>query len=85
MLDIKWGHLDFPRVILQAQMGRLHSTCLWLISRVVSSGRVLQEPAQENWDIVSEFVSEDKVRRAIDGFGTFKAAGEDWIFPSLLQ
>jgi hypothetical protein len=25
------------------------------------------------------------VRRAIDGFGTFKAAGEDGIFPGLLQ
>jgi hypothetical protein len=25
------------------------------------------------------------VRWAIDGFGTFKAAGEDGIFPSLLQ
>jgi hypothetical protein len=28
MLVIRWGHLDFPRVILQARMGRLHSTCL---------------------------------------------------------
>jgi hypothetical protein len=30
-------------------------------------------------------VSEDKVRWTIDGFGTFKAAGEDGIFPGLLQ
>jgi hypothetical protein len=28
----------------------------------------------------SEVVSEDKVRWAIDGFGIFKAAGEDGIF-----
>jgi hypothetical protein len=50
-----------------------------------SSGRVLQEPAQEDWDLTSEVVSEDKVRWAIDGFGTFKAAGEDGIFPGLLH
>jgi hypothetical protein len=36
-----------------------------------SSGRVLQEPAQEDWDLASEVVSESKVRWAIDGFGTF--------------
>jgi hypothetical protein len=30
-------------------------------------------------------VSEDKVRWAIYGFGTLKAAGEDRIFPGLLQ
>jgi hypothetical protein len=32
-----------------------------------------------------EVVSEDKVSRAIDGFGTFRAAGEDGMFPGLLQ
>jgi hypothetical protein len=32
-----------------------------------------------------EVVSKDKVRRAFDGFGTFKAAGENEIFPSPLQ
>jgi hypothetical protein len=30
-------------------------------------------------------LSEDKVRWAIDGFGNFKAAGEDGIFLGLLQ
>jgi hypothetical protein len=48
-------------------------------------GRVLQEPAQEDCDLASEVVSEDKVRWAIDGFGNFKVAGEDGIFPGLLQ
>jgi hypothetical protein len=33
----------------------------------------------------SEIVSKDKMRWAIDGFGTFKAAGEDKISPGLLQ
>jgi hypothetical protein len=28
MFVIRRGHLDFPRVILQARMGRLQSTCL---------------------------------------------------------
>jgi hypothetical protein len=50
-----------------------------------SSVRVLQAPAQEEWDFASEVANEDKVRWAIDGFGTFKAAGEDGIFPGLLQ
>jgi hypothetical protein len=50
-----------------------------------SSGRVLQEPAQEDWDLTSEVVSKDKVRWAIDSFGTFEATGEDKIFPGLLQ
>jgi hypothetical protein len=50
-----------------------------------SFGRVLQAPAQEEWDFASEVVNEDKVRWAIDDFGTFKAAGEDGIFPGLLQ
>jgi hypothetical protein len=49
-----------------------------------SSGRVLQERIQEDWDLASEVVSEDKVRWAIDGFGNFKAAGEDGIFSGLL-
>jgi hypothetical protein len=41
-----------------------------------SSGRVLQEPAQEEWNLASEVVST---------FGTFKPAGEDGVFPGLLQ
>jgi hypothetical protein len=46
-------------------------------------GRVLQEPAQENWDLALEVVSEDKMRWSIDDFGTFRAAEEDGIFPGL--
>jgi hypothetical protein len=49
-----------------------------------SSRRVLQEPAQEDWELESQVISEDKVRWAIDCFGTFKAAEEDEIFPGLL-
>jgi hypothetical protein len=45
---------------------------------------LLQLPAQEDWDVASEVVSKDKVRWAIDGFGTFKATGEDGIFSGLL-
>jgi hypothetical protein len=41
-----------------------------------SLGCVLQEPTKEDWD---------KVRWAIDDVGTFTAAGEDGIFPGLLQ
>jgi hypothetical protein len=55
------------------------------IEEQYSSGRVLQEPAQEDWDLATEVFSEDKVRWAIDCFATFKAAGEDGIFHDLLQ
>jgi hypothetical protein len=48
-------------------------------------GRVLHKPTQEDWDLASKVASEDKVRWAIDGFGTCKASGEDGIFPGLLQ
>jgi hypothetical protein len=62
-----------------------HFSGCQLIEEPNSSRRVLEEPAQEDWDLASEVVSEDKVSWAIDDFGTFKAAGEDGIFPGLLQ
>jgi hypothetical protein len=62
-----------------------HFTSCQPIEEHLSWGRILHEPAQEDWDLASELVSEDKVRWVIDGFGTFKAAGADGIFPSLLQ
>jgi hypothetical protein len=34
----------------------------------------------EDWDLASGVVSDDKVRWAIDGFGIFKATGEDEIY-----
>jgi hypothetical protein len=63
--------LNFPRMthFLGGQPSEEHH----------SSGRVLQEPAQEDWDLASEVASEDKVRWAINGFGTYKAAGEDGL------
>jgi hypothetical protein len=73
-------------------MGRLQSTCLWLISVIVSllrsitvRGGIYKNTPWRDWDFALEAVSEDKVRLAIDGFGTFKAVGEDGIFPGLLQ
>jgi hypothetical protein len=47
--------------------------------------RVLPEAVQEDSDFTLKVVSENKVRWAIDGFCTFKAAGEDGIFPGLLK
>jgi hypothetical protein len=79
MLVIRWGHLDFPRVILHARVGRLQSTCLWLISRVVTRFETPQFRAgitrTRSGGLASEVASEVKVRWAIDGFGTCKAAG----------
>jgi Reverse transcriptase (RNA-dependent DNA polymerase) len=42
-------------------------------------------PTEENWLEASRIISEDKIRWAIAGFGPFKTAGEDWIFPALLK
>jgi hypothetical protein len=35
--------------------------------------------------VASEAVDSDKIRWAIEGFGSFKSAGEDGIFPALLK
>jgi hypothetical protein len=37
----------------------------------------------ENWDKAAKIVTEDKVRWAAEGFGSFKTAGVDGIFPAL--
>jgi hypothetical protein len=39
----------------------------------------------EDWLVASETVDFDKIRWAIEGFGSFKSAGEDGIFPALLK
>jgi hypothetical protein len=48
-------------------------------------GGFYKNPPRRTWNLASKVVSEDKVRWAIDGFGTFKPAGEDGKFPGLLQ
>jgi hypothetical protein len=35
--------------------------------------------------VASEAVNSDKIRWASEGFGSFKSAGEDSIFPALLK
>jgi hypothetical protein len=50
-----------------------------------NSERVWYDPAQEDWDLASEVVSEDTVRWAIDDFGTSKVARGNGIYPGLLQ
>jgi hypothetical protein len=42
-------------------------------------------PTEEDWLVVSEAVDYDKIRWAIEGFGSFKSSGEDGIFPPLLK
>jgi hypothetical protein len=92
MLVIRWGAFRLPSGDFTSSDGEAAQLLLMThfpdgqpIEEPNSSGRVLQESAHEDWDFASEVVSEDKVRWAIDGFGTFKAAGEDGIFPGLLQ
>jgi hypothetical protein len=45
----------------------------------------LRSTIQEDCNLALEVVSKDKVRWVIDGFGTFKAKGEEGIFPGVLQ
>lgn len=40
---------------------------------------------EENLEIALKIVSHDKIKWAIDSFSPFKAAGEDGIFPAILQ
>jgi hypothetical protein len=40
---------------------------------------------EEDWLVASGAVDFDKIRWAIEGFGSFKSAGEDSIFPALLK
>jgi hypothetical protein len=42
----------------------------------------VRKPTEE---VVSDAVDFDKIRWAIEGFGSFKSAGEDGIFPALLK
>jgi hypothetical protein len=35
---------------------------------------------EEDWLVASEAVDSDKIRWAIEGFGSFKSAGEDGIY-----
>jgi hypothetical protein len=42
-------------------------------------------PSTEDWLITSSVFTEKKIRWAIDGFGFCKTAGEDGIFPGILQ
>ena len=45
------------------------------------------ETTHELWDdpVVHSIVNEDKVRKAIQTFGSFKAAGPDEVFPAMLK
>jgi hypothetical protein len=83
MLVIRWRHFssDFTSSDGEAAQHLLmtHFPGCQPIEEHHSSERFLQEPAQEDWNLASEVVSEDKVRWAIDGFGTFKVAGEDGL------
>jgi hypothetical protein len=42
-------------------------------------------PTEEGWLVASGAVNSDKIRWDIEGFGSFKFAGEDGIFPALLK
>ena len=50
-----------------------------------SSLEPIEPPTEEDWLEASRIISEDKIRWAIAGFGPFKTAGEDKIFPALLK
>jgi hypothetical protein len=42
-------------------------------------------PTEEDWLVALEAVDSDKIRWAIEDFGSFKSTGEDGIFPALLK
>jgi hypothetical protein len=42
-------------------------------------------PSTQDWLIAPSVITEEKIRWAVNGFGSYKTAGEDGIFPGLLQ
>jgi hypothetical protein len=66
ILVIRWGHLDFldDFTSLDGKAAKhlliTHLPGCWPIEAHHRSGQVLQEPAQEDLDLASEVVSEDK-------------------------
>jgi hypothetical protein len=42
-------------------------------------------PSTEDWLVASSVITEEKIRWAFNGFGSYKTAGEDGIFPGVLQ
>jgi hypothetical protein len=42
-------------------------------------------PTEEDRLVASKAVDSDKIRWAIEGFGSFKSTGEDDTFPALLK
>jgi hypothetical protein len=45
----------------------------------------VRTPTEEGWLVASEAVDSDKIRWAIESFGSFNSAEEDGIFPVLLK
>jgi hypothetical protein len=46
---------------------------------------LVRTPTEEDWLVASETVDSDKIRWAIEGFGSFNSAGEDSIFSAVLK
>jgi hypothetical protein len=45
----------------------------------------VRTPTEEDWLVASKAVDSDKIKWAIEGFGSFKSTGEDDTFPALLK
>jgi ribonuclease HI len=59
--------------------------CEPISENFVSTPDAVVPPSEEDWLEASRIISEDKIRWSIAGFGPFKTAGEDGIFPALLK
>jgi hypothetical protein len=46
---------------------------------------LVRTSTEEDWLVASEAVDSDKIRWAMEGFGSFKSVGEDGIFPARLK
>jgi ribonuclease HI len=55
------------------------------VSEDSSSEEPFISSTMDDWLEASKIVSEEKIRWAIEGFGSFKSAGEDGVFPALLK
>jgi hypothetical protein len=90
-MTIRWVLSDFRQELSPALIKRFQNTFLRPIFQDVnlSSGPQSQSqpitPSKEDWLIASSVITEQNVRWIINEFGSYKTAGEDGIFPDLLQ
>jgi hypothetical protein len=89
-MTIRWVPSKFRQELSPALIKRLQNTFLQPIFQGFNQSQSQSHsqpitPPREDWLIASSVITEEKIRRAVNGFGSYSTACEDGIFPGLLQ